>query len=247
MAKATSARVVDPKLLAPVRYPAKMVCVGAVYRNHLLQFDLPAERWERMPLFLWLPTTSIVGPGPTIQKPRNTEQFDWEIELAVVVGAYLREASEAEARAAIAGYSVGIDMGARDQLNRYGPAGPDLVRCKAQDGFAPLGPTLVPARFVGDLSDLSLKLWVNGQVRQDSTTANLLYTVEEMLAEISRFITLEPGDVIFTGSPAGSALGDNDYLKPGDKIRASIERVGVLDVEVVAPAPRAAQPIRELA
>ncbi|MDB5583142.1 MAG: 2-keto-4-pentenoate hydratase/2-oxohepta-3-ene,7-dioic acid hydratase, partial [Bradyrhizobium sp.] len=162
------------------------------------------------------------------------EQFDWEIELAVVIGRRLTQGDEAAAQRAIAGYSIGIDFSCRDLLHPEGRGGVDLVRAKAQDGMAPLGPGVVPARFVGDVQKLALKLWVNDRLRQDGTTANMLFPVAEQIATISQYITLEPGDVVFTGSPAGSAEGD--YLKPGDQIRAEIEHVGVLDLEIVSPA-----------
>lgn len=226
------ALVSAPRVLAPLRFPDKLVCVGAVYKDHLEQFGLPPERWPVMPIFLRPPTTSIVGPGRTVRIPSTTNEFDWEIELAVVMGRRLSDGDEAAAQAAIAGYTVGVDFSCRDLLNRGSPAGVDLVRAKAQDCMGPIGPVLTPARFVGDVQKLNLKLWVNGELRQDGTTASMLFSVYEQVSTISRFISLAPGDVIFTGSPAGSASGPQQFLKPGDKIRAEIERVGVLELEL---------------
>jgi 2-keto-4-pentenoate hydratase/2-oxohepta-3-ene-1,7-dioic acid hydratase in catechol pathway len=220
-----------PRLLAPIRFPSKLICVGASYSDHLQQFGLPAERWAPMPIFLRPPTTSIVGPGRTVRIPHMTRQFDWEIELAVVIGREIKGADEHEARDAIAGYSVGIDFTCRDLLNRNSPAGVDLVRAKAQDSMAPMGPVIVPASFIEDPHALALRLWVNDDLRQNSTTANLLYSVYEQVAVISEFMTLEPGDVIFTGSPAGSAMSEEQFLKGDDRVRAEIERIGVLDVK----------------
>jgi 2-keto-4-pentenoate hydratase/2-oxohepta-3-ene-1,7-dioic acid hydratase in catechol pathway len=225
----------DAQLLTPVRFPNKLVCVGAVYRDHLLEFNLPAVRWKNMPMFLRAPTTSIVGPGRTLVIPATTQQFDWEIELAVIVGRRLKSADPEAAAAAIAGYSVGLDMTCRDLLDRDSPTGVDLVRAKAQDGMAPVGPFLRPAAFVRDVHNLRLQLFVNDEIKQNGCTADMLYSVPEQLSTISRYITLEPGDIVFTGSPAGSGASIGQYLQPGDRIRAEIEAVGRLDVEVTAP------------
>jgi 2-keto-4-pentenoate hydratase/2-oxohepta-3-ene-1,7-dioic acid hydratase in catechol pathway len=222
----------SPHLVAPIKYPNKLVCVGAVYSDHLMEFGLPPTRWPKMPIFLRPPTTSIVGPGPSLVIPRTTQEFDWEIELAVVIGQRIKEVDENTARAAIAGYSVGLDMTCRDLLDRDAPAGVDLVRAKAQDGMAPMGPVVTPAAFVPDPQALKLRLWVNDELKQDGTTANMLFSVYEQISTISQFITLEPGDVVFTGSPAGSAATTGRYLRPNDTIRAEIEGVGVLEVSV---------------
>jgi 2-keto-4-pentenoate hydratase/2-oxohepta-3-ene-1,7-dioic acid hydratase in catechol pathway len=222
----------DADLATPIRFPNKLICVGAVYRDHLREFNLPAERWPRMPMFLRPPTTSIVGPNDRIAIPPGTAQFDWEIELAVVMGARLTDANLDSARDAIAGYTIGIDMTCRDLLDRGSAVGVDLVRAKAQDEMAPVGPLLVPAAFVGDPQQLRLRLYVNDEIKQDGTTADMLYSVYEQIATISRFITLEPGDIVFTGSCAGSGASIGQFLKPGDRIRAEIDKVGCLEVEV---------------
>jgi len=225
----------DAKLLTPIRYPNKLVCVGGVYRDHLLEFNLPPQRWKNMPMFLRAPTTSIVGPGRTLVIPATTRQLDWEIELAVIVSRRLKSADLDTAAAAIAGYSVGLDMTCRDLLDRDSPTGVDLVRAKAQDGMAPVGPFIRPSAFIRDVHNLRLKLFVNGEIKQNGCTTDMLYSVPEQLSTISRYITLEPGDIVFTGSPAGSGASIGQYLQPGDQIQAEIEGVGRLDVEVVAP------------
>ncbi|ODU69232.1 MAG: hypothetical protein ABT11_13310 [Novosphingobium sp. SCN 66-18] len=234
-----AARIDHPMVLAPLLYPNKLVCVGAVYRDHLEQMNLPAERWAKMPLFLRPPTTSIVGPGRTIRIPGNVSQFDWEIELAVVLAQPLRNATEAQAVAAIAGYTVGIDFGARDLLDRGSAIGIDLVRAKAQDSWAPMGPCIRPAGQIAAPQDLRLRLWVNDELKQDSTTANMLFPIAEQLATISHIISLEPGDVVFSGSPAGSARSESEFLKPGDRVRAEIEGIGTLEVETYGDEPAA--------
>jgi 2-keto-4-pentenoate hydratase/2-oxohepta-3-ene-1,7-dioic acid hydratase in catechol pathway len=222
----------EAELATPIRFPNKLICVGAVYRDHLREMNMPAERWPKMPMFLRPPTTSIVGPGGTVAVPPGTAQFDWEIELAVVMGARLTDANLDSAQAAIAGYTVGLDLTCRDLVDSGTAVGADLVRAKAQDGMAPVGPVLVPAAFVGDPQQLSLRLHVNGEIKQDGNTSDMLYSVYEQVATISRFITLEPGDIIFTGSCAGSGASIGQFLKPGDRIRAEIEKVGCLEVEI---------------
>jgi 2-keto-4-pentenoate hydratase/2-oxohepta-3-ene-1,7-dioic acid hydratase in catechol pathway len=234
----------NARLLTPVKFPNKLVCVGGVYRDHLLEFNLPAERWKNMPIFLRAPTTSIVGPGRTLVIPATTKEFDWEIELAVVVAQRLKDADVGAAQAGIAGYSVGLDMTCRDLLDRDSPTGVDLVRAKAQDGMAPVGPIMRPAEFIKNPQNLRLQLFVNDEIKQNGTTADMLYSIPEQLSIISRYITLEPGDIVFTGSPAGSGASIGQFLHPGDRIRAEIEEVGTLHVEVVAPSPRTTPPGR---
>ena len=222
-------------LTTPIKFPNKLICVGAVYSDHLLEMKLPATRWPLMPFFIRAPTTSLVGPGKTVRKPSMTQEFDWEIELAVIVGRQLTDATPEEATAAIAGYCVGIDLSCRDLIDRSSPLGVDLVRAKSQDGMAPAGPVFQPAQFVGDPQQLTLKLWVNGDLKQNGSTANMLFPVNDQLSTISRYITLEPGDMVFTGSPAGSGGISGRFLQAGDHIRAEISRVGTLEVEIQPP------------
>lgn len=231
------AYVPAPIVLAPIRYPNKLLCAGAIYSDHLEQFDMPSTRLRNMAIFLRPPTTSIIGPGPA-RIPPGTEKMDWEVELAVIIGRRLTDGDEDDAKAAIAGYSIGIDFSCRDMFDTGQPTGADLLRGKAQDGMAPLGPLLVPAHFIGDPQALWLRLWVNDTLRQDGTTADMMFPVYEQVATISGLITLEPGDVIFTGSPAGSARGPGDYLKPGDRVRAEIEHLGTLGMEMQPPRHR---------
>jgi 2-keto-4-pentenoate hydratase/2-oxohepta-3-ene-1,7-dioic acid hydratase in catechol pathway len=227
-------------LTAPVCYPNKLVCVGAVYRDHLREFNLPEERWPKMPMFMRPPTTSIVGTGAEVPIPPGTGQFDWEVELAVVMGQRLTDGDLDSARAAIAGYSIGIDLTCRDLLDRGSAIGVDLVRAKAQDAMAPFGPVLVPAQFVGDPQQLRLRLYVNDEIKQDGSTGDMLYSVYEQIATISRFITLEPGDVVFTGSCAGSGASTGQFLQPGDRVRAEIDKLGALEVGIVSSRARPA-------
>ena len=240
-----AARVDEAVVLTPVRYPNKMLCAGAIYSDHLTQMNLPATRWKKMPIFLRPPTTCISGPG-TMPIPPDTEQLDWEVEMAVFIGARLTDGDVAAAQAAIAGYAVGIDFSCRDLLDHGAPTGPDLIRAKGQDNMAPIGPVMVPASQIADPQALWLRLWVNDELHQNGNTASMMFSVYEQVATMSRFITLEPGDVIFTGSPAGSAHGVGDYLKPGDRVRAAIDQLGALDI-TIAPSRRAAISVKAAA
>jgi 2-keto-4-pentenoate hydratase/2-oxohepta-3-ene-1,7-dioic acid hydratase in catechol pathway len=218
----------------PVRFPNKLIGVGANFIDHLAEMGLPTIRFDPMPIFFMPPSTCMVGPGRTVVKPATTAQFDWEIELVAVIGTRLKDATLEQAREGIAGYTITLDMSARDLIQIGPPFYVDLVRGKAQDTMAPCGPVIMPAAFI-DVRDLSLKLWVNDELKQDSSTAKMIFTVEEIICHVSKYVTLEPGDFVTTGSPAGSGVFHNYFLKDGDRIRADIEGVGSLNVEVMDP------------
>jgi 2-keto-4-pentenoate hydratase/2-oxohepta-3-ene-1,7-dioic acid hydratase in catechol pathway len=233
--------------LTPLQHPAKLVLGGANYYEHMFRdAGKPDFRKEDgMPVFfLKPPTTSLVGPGKTVPYPAQTRKLDWEIELAVVVGRRLRHATEAEAMAGVAGYAIGIDLSARDwQMNPRHPWKFDLFTGKAFDCSCPLGPKLVPARFV-DPADLRLRLSVNGRTRQDAHSSDMIWSVPEQLAILSEHVTLEPGDILLTGTPAGVGMATGDYLKAGDVIEAEISGLGRLVIEITPtqPTPRTPQP-----
>jgi len=223
----------EANLLTHVMYPDKLLAVGANYADHLKEMGLAVEKWESMPFFLRPPKTSLVGPGETVQIPHSTKQFDWECELAVIVGKRLRHASRQEAAQAIAGYSIGLDLSCRDLIPTDNDLKIDLVRGKAQDTMAPCGPHIVPAQFVPDVDNLHITLSVNGEKMMDSWTSQMMYKCDEQLSTISEYITLEPGDVLFTGSPPGSAaIHGNRWLKPGDEIHAEISGIGAMKVRM---------------
>jgi 2,4-diketo-3-deoxy-L-fuconate hydrolase len=175
----------------------------------------------------------LVGPGDTVSIPRSTTEFDWECELAIVVGRPLRRADRQEARAAIAGYTIGLDLSCRDLIQPPGAHTVDLTRGKAQDTMAPCGPVLVPAKFMADVTDLRITLSVNDELMMDASTNEMLYPVDEQLSIISEYMTLSPGDILFTGSPAGSAAHHGGrWLKPGDRIDAQIGDIPTLTVSM---------------
>ena len=230
----SSTALINPEPLAPVLNPEMLLAVGANYSGHLREMGLKVEKWAVMPFFIRPPRTCLVGPGRTVHIPRSTKQFDWECELAVVVGRTLRHASREEAAAGIAGYTIGLDLSCRDLIKVDNELHTDLLRGKAQDTMAPCGPAIVPTEFIGNVDDLRVQLAVNDEPMMDARTSEMIYKCDEMLSTISEYITLQPGDICFTGSPSGSAgAHGNRWLKPDDRIRAEIENVGVLNVVIM--------------
>ncbi|UBI35929.1 MULTISPECIES: fumarylacetoacetate hydrolase family protein [Streptomyces] len=230
------------ELLAPLRYPGTVLCSGANYYGHLDEMhverrDPPAEAY----FFLKTPRTTVIGPGAEIPYPAGPGRLlDWEAELAVVVGRSGKGFSPDEALGHVAGYTIANDVSARDALRRDDAVGPpfqyDWLRAKSLDGFCPLGPGIVPAWFVDDPQELGIRLSVNGEVKQDSSTKDMIRPVCELLSIAARDMTLLPGDVVLTGSPAGVGLARGEFLAPGDEIVIEIERLGRLH-NTVGPAP----------
>ncbi|MEV7328220.1 fumarylacetoacetate hydrolase family protein [Micromonospora sp. NPDC093244] len=208
---------------APVARPNKIVCIGLNYRDHAAETGapLPAE-----PVVFMKDPMTLVGPFDDVHIPRGSTQTDWEVELAVVVGTTIRYAESPEqAMRHIAGYAVSHDVSERGfQLERGG----QWDKGKSCETFNPLGPWLVPADEVGDPQALSLRLWVNGVLRQDGTTKDMIFPVAHVVWYLSQFMVLYPGDVINTGTPAGVALGlpDHPYLRAGDVVELEISGLG---------------------
>ncbi|KUJ66249.1 2-hydroxyhepta-2,4-diene-1,7-dioate isomerase [Streptomyces albus subsp. albus] len=208
----------------PVARIGKIVCVGLNYRDHAAEAgaEIPAEPI----LFLKAPDT-VVGPDDTVLVPRGSERTDWEAELAVVIGRTARYLdSDRAARAAVAGYAVAHDVSERAfQLERGG----QWDKGKNCETFNPLGPWLVTADEIPDPQALGLRLWVNGELRQHGSTADQIFPVAEVVRYVSRFMTLYPGDVINTGTPAGVAMGHPEprpYLRAGDVVELEIDGLG---------------------
>ncbi|GIJ78694.1 2-keto-4-pentenoate hydratase/2-oxohepta-3-ene-1,7-dioic acid hydratase (catechol pathway) [Micromonospora phaseoli] len=214
---------VDLRIGPPLR-PGKIVCIGLNYRDHAAETGaaLPAEPV----VFLKAPDT-VVGPDDTVLVPRGSTRTDWEVELAVVIGRKARYlASAEEASECVAGYAISHDVSEREfQLDRGG----QWDKGKSCETFNPLGPWLVTADEIPDPQDLGLRLWVNGRLRQDGTTKNMVFPVAEIVRYLSHFMVLYPGDVINTGTPAGVALGQPDpkpYLSAGDVVELEIDGLG---------------------
>jgi 2-keto-4-pentenoate hydratase/2-oxohepta-3-ene-1,7-dioic acid hydratase in catechol pathway len=215
----------------PIAVPAKIVCIGLNYRDHAEEqgVDLP----EAPLLFAKWPNT-LIGAGEAIVIPPITRQVDYEAELGVVIGARMRNVSEENALEGVEGYLCLNDVSARDLQFSDG----QWVRGKSLDTFCPVGPKLVPSADVPDPQRLSIRTLVNGRVLQDSSTAQMVFGVAAVIAHVTRAITLEPGDLIATGTPAGvGAFRDPPvFLQPGDEVTIEIERLGALTNPVRAAA-----------
>ncbi len=210
------------RLGSPVARPSKIVCIGLNYADHARETNatLPTE-----PIIFLKSTTALVGPNDAIIIPRNSVKTDWEVELAVVIGKRASYVEEDDAHAHIAGYALHNDVSEREfQLERGGT----WDKGKGNDTFAPLGPWLVTPDELGDVDQLRLWLSVNGRMMQDGNTSNLIFRVPFLISYISQFMTLLPGDVISTGTPAGVGLGFKPpvYLQPGDVVELGIDGLG---------------------
>ncbi|WP_372527305.1 fumarylacetoacetate hydrolase family protein [Piscinibacter sp.] len=221
--------------LAPLQYPNKLLMVGANYYDHIHgdagRTDFRKELNNPV-FFLKPPSTSLVGSEQRVRYPKHSDKLDYEIELALVIGKRARRVSVGEAMEHVAGYSVALDLSARDwQRDPRHMVKFDLFSGKVFDDSCPMGPNIVPARYV-DAAALPLKLWVNGELRQDGSTRDMVWSIPELLAELSERVTLEPGDVVCTGTPAGVGLRTGTYLIPGDVVDAEIGPLGHLRVVI---------------
>jgi 2-keto-4-pentenoate hydratase/2-oxohepta-3-ene-1,7-dioic acid hydratase in catechol pathway len=215
--------------MLPIDPPGKIVCVGLNYRDHAEEggVELPKEPL----LFAKWPNT-LIGPGDPIVIPPLVTQADYEAELGVVIGSRVKTVSKENALEAVRGYICANDVSARNL--QFGDG--QWTRGKSPDTFCPVGPALVPAAEVGDPHNLTIRAIVNGDVLQDSTTANLIFGVDEVISHISQTVTLEPGDLILTGTPAGVGFyrDPQRLLQPGDEVTVEIEGLGALTNPVVA-------------
>ncbi|MBI1291392.1 2-keto-4-pentenoate hydratase [bacterium] len=232
-------------LEAPVQYPANFFCAGANYWDHLeemaelvKQMTGKAPSLEKAPepwFFVKTTRGTIVGEGSAVAIPSFTQKLDWEAELGVVIGRKTHDISEADALSAVAGYLIVDDLSARDLVRREGsPFIYDWIGQKCFDGAAPMGPWLTPAEFVSNPDDLAMTLKVNGVGKQDSSTGQMVHSIAEQIAYLSRHVTLYPGDIIATGTPAGVGMPKNEFLKPGDVVRIEIAELGTLTHSLVA-------------
>jgi len=213
----------DIRLAAPVARPSKIVCIGLNYADHAKETGAtpPAE-----PVIFLKSSTAITGPYDPIVIPKDSVKTDWEVELAVVIGKKASYVDEAEAMEYVAGYCLHNDVSEREfQLERGGT----WDKGKGCDTFAPIGPWLVTTDEIKDADNLRLWLKVNGKMMQDGNTSNFIFRIPHVISYVSRFMTLLPGDIISTGTPAGVGLGFNPpvYLKPGDTVELGIDGLGV--------------------
>ena len=216
--------------MLPIERPQKIVCVGLNYSDHAEEqgADLP----DRPLLFAKWPNT-LIAPGDPIVVPDITERVDYEAELGVVIGTRARKVSVENALEAVAGYLCANDVTARDLQRSDG----QWVRGKSLDTFCPVGPVLVPASDIPDPQQLGIRAVLNGEVMQESTTANMVFGVAEIVAFVSQAITLEPGDLILTGTPSGvgQAMDPPRFLADGDVVKMEIESLGTIEHPVRIP------------
>ena len=228
-----SAPPIDPsaRIGPPFARPSKIVCIGLNFRDHAVesQMDLPKE-----PVIFFKSTTALSGPNDPVVIPRGGTKLDWEVELAVVIGRTAAHVEEAHALEHVAGYALHNDYSERSfQLERGG----QWVKGKSADTFAPIGPFLATRDEIPHPQALAMWLTVNGDTRQRSTTANMVFGVAALVSYVSQFMTLLPGDVISTGTPAGVALGmkpEPVYLQEGDVVELGIDRLGRARQKVMA-------------
>jgi 2-keto-4-pentenoate hydratase/2-oxohepta-3-ene-1,7-dioic acid hydratase in catechol pathway len=227
------------KLIAPVRWPSAIYCAGANYADHVAEMNArhgrpPDPDPHTLGLQSWhfiKASRSLANPGQTIKVSDYSQQMDYEIELAAVIGRTAKHVTEAKALTYVAGYTCANDLSARDRGRRphvadTSPFKADWVAHKSFDGSCPLGPWIVPASDIAGPQNLGLKLWVNGDLKQDSNTAKMIYTLAEQIAHLSSRLTLHPGDLILTGTPAGVGAGRGEFLKAGDVVKIWIEGIG---------------------
>jgi len=218
----------DVSLLAPIKSPRKIVCLGLNYRDHAAEQNAVVHG---EPVIFMKPATAIIGPNEEIIKPSFVNKLDYEAELAVVLGKRAKNVSAADARSCIFGYTILDDVSARDIQFKD----KQWTRGKSFDTFAPMGPCIVTEDQLLDTSDLRICTWVNGELRQKSSTKNMVFNVYEIVHQLSRVMTLEPCDIISTGTPAGVGFAlkpKPKFLNVGDMVRIEIEKIGTLENRV---------------
>jgi len=242
-AKAAKSRASRPlsrtRLLAPVLWPSAIYCAGANYADHVAEMNKAHNRPpEPDPHTLGLQSwhfikasRSIANPGATVKISDYSKQMDWEAELAAVIGRPAKHVPIDKALDYVAGYTIANDLSARDRGRRphisdTSPFKADWVAHKSFDGSCPLGPWIVPASDIRDPQNLGIKLWVNDVLKQDSNTGRMIFNLAEQISHISSRLTLHPGDLVLTGTPAGVGAGRGEFLKAGDVVKIWIEKIG---------------------
>lgn len=238
----------DVQLLQPVYHPSKVLALAGNYAKHVAEAGLKlglsdSPREATVPRPFLMPSTVLTGDTSEIAWPVYSEQLDYEIELAIVIGKTARCVSPDDAAGYIAGFSVFNDVSARSVTFKDGRAKRpwdefyDWLGGKWADGFAPMGPYLLTADEVADVQNLDMELKVNGQTRQKANTCEMIYSAAETVSFLSHLMTLNAGDIIATGTPAGVGMADGRFLQPGDKIECTIEKLGTL-TNTIGPKPK---------
>jgi 2-keto-4-pentenoate hydratase/2-oxohepta-3-ene-1,7-dioic acid hydratase in catechol pathway len=220
----------DVRLRAPLPRPGKVLCSGVNYHGHLK--ENPNATLPEFPFFFAKLPSAIVGPGEPIVLPRMSRQVDFEVELAVVIGRRMRHASEHDVEAAVFGYTILHDVSARDVQFKDS----QITLGKNFDTFAPMGPCIVTADELPDVSDLRLRTFLNGRTMQDDSTRDWVFPLARLLSLLSQVMSLEPGDVVSTGTPAGVGYFRTPqvFLRPGDRVVLEVQGVGRLENPVVS-------------
>ena len=221
-------RLADLHLLAPVPHPKKVIAIGLNYADHIAETGREPPKEQ-----VWFPKMSnaVNGPYDPIQKPKASDKVDYEAELVFVVGKRCKHVSTADAPGMVFGYCAGNDVSVRDWQFRT----PQYMLGKSFDTHAPFGPWIVTADEIGDPHTLGIRSFVNGELRQNSNTKHLIFKVWDQIALVSQAMTLEPGDVVFTGTPGGVgvAMTPPSFLKAGDTVRVEIDRIGAIEAKIV--------------
>jgi 2-keto-4-pentenoate hydratase/2-oxohepta-3-ene-1,7-dioic acid hydratase in catechol pathway len=233
------------KLLAPVRWPSAIYCAGANYADHAAEMARRMNRpMEPDPhsqgLKAWhfiKAGRTLTDPGATVKISGVSDQVDWEVELAAVIGRPAKNVRQEKALSYVAGYTAASDLSARDRGRRANisdtsPFKADWTKHKTFDGSCPLGPWIVPASDIGDPQNLGLKLWVNDVLKQDSNSKHMIFNLAEQIEQLSNAMTLHPGDLILTGTPAGVGSARGEFLKAGDVVKIWIEKIGTLTTKI---------------
>jgi 2-keto-4-pentenoate hydratase/2-oxohepta-3-ene-1,7-dioic acid hydratase in catechol pathway len=230
------------KILAPLPVPGTLFCAGANYSDHVAEMAKvnniePDPDPHTLGLGSWhfiKSSRSVIGSGEEIEIPSGAQKLDWEAELAVVIGLKTRSIPVDRALTCVAGYTIANDLSARDLSRRNGiaihsPFRFDWMAHKSFDTACPLGPWIVPATQIADPQNLAISLSVNGEMKQNSNTSRMIFTIAEQIADLSHRLTLWPGDVILTGTPAGVGSATGQFLKPGDRISVRVAGIGELN------------------
>lgn len=229
-AAAPSFPLAQVRLCAPIDDPQKFLAIGMNYRAHAAEAAAAGIPTPKSQLWFNKQVSCITGPYDPVDLPRVSDKLDYEAELALVIGKRCRHVSLSEARSVIAGYLVANDVSVRDWQSRS----PTFTLGKSFDTHGPLGPWITTDDEIPDPHALDLRLWVNGEQRQHTSTGDMIYNIYDQIAYLSIVMTLEPGDVISTGTPAGVGIALNRYLKVDDVVRIEIERLGVIENRVRA-------------
>ncbi len=238
--RAKGVALAKTRLLAPIPRPGNVFCAGANYSDHVAEMDraannppTPNPKTQGLKPWHFIKTgrSSIVGPGADVRLPAYSKMVDWEIELTAVIGRPAKNVSIDKALSYVAGYTLANDLSARDAMRRppvpeTAPFHFDWVGQKCFDDACPLGPWITPARDIKKPHDIALKLWVNDQLMQDSNTSKMIFDTAEQIAHLSTRVTLQPGDLVLTGTPAGVGMGRGLFLKRGDVVKLWAEGLG---------------------